>query len=311
VAGLFARRILQAVPAIVGVTLVVFLLLHASGDPAHFMLPPEARDADRQAFRRAYGLDKPLPVQYGVFLWKVARGDLGQSLAYKESAVKVLVSRIGPTLELALLSTALAVVIGIPTGLLAAFRQNSILDSLVMLGATFGQSVAGFWLGLMLIIVVSVQLDLLPASGHGGLAHLVLPVVTLSTWLTALLARLTRSSLLEVLRLDYVRTAYATGLEARVVMARHALRNSLIPIVTVLGISLSYQMGGTVVVEAIFARRGVGTLVLDSVLRRDYPVVLAAVLFVALVFVMVNFLVDVLYGVLDPRVRLKGIGDQG
>lgn len=310
-AALLLRRILQAAPALIGVTLVVFMLLHASGDPADVMLPLEATDGDRAAFRHAYGLDQPLLIQYGLFVWRAAHGDLGQSLAYRTSALNVVLRRVPATLELALLSAAVAIAVGVPSGILAAVRRNSVLDSLVMIGATFGQSVAGFWLGLMLIIVVSLQLGLLPASGRGGPAQLVLPVLTLSTWLMALMARLTRSAMLEVLRLDYIRTAYAKGLGAPVVLLRHALRNSLIPIVTVLGVSLSYQMGGTVVVEAVFAWPGMGTLVLDSVLRRDYPVVLAAVLFVAGAFVVVNFLVDILYGVLDPRIRLMGAGDRG
>ncbi|MBI4493131.1 MAG: ABC transporter permease [Chloroflexi bacterium] len=299
------RRLLQAVPALLGVTLVVFLLLHASGDPSSFMLPPEASESDRQAFRHAYGLDQPLHTQYGLFLWKAVQGDLGRSIAYGAPAADVLLKRVPATLELALASTALALLLGIPSGILAAFRQNSPFDYLVMLGATLGQSIAGFWLGLMLIMVVSVQLGLLPASGRGTLAQLVLPAITLSTWLMALMARMTRSAMLEVLRRDYIRTAYAKGLQTRVVLARHALKNALIPIITLLGVSFSYQMGGAVIVETVFSWPGVGTLVFDSVLRRDYPVVLATVLFVGLVFVLINLLVDLCYSVIDPRIRLE------
>lgn len=300
------RRLAQAVPALVGVTLVVFLLLHASGDPSYYLLPPDVTEADRRAFRQAYGLDQPLHVQYGLFLWNAARGDLGRSFAYRAPAVEVLLGRLPATLELALAATALALVVGIPCGVLAAFRQNSAFDYLVMVGATLGQSVATFWLGLMLVMFVSVQLGLLPASGRGSLAQMVLPTLSLSTWLMALLARMTRSAMLEVLRRDYIRTAYAKGLETRVVLARHALKNALIPIVTLLGVSFSYQMGGAVVVETVFNWPGVGTLMFDSVLRRDYPVVLTIVLFVGLVFVVVNLLVDLLYGAVDPRIRLGG-----
>jgi ABC-type dipeptide/oligopeptide/nickel transport system permease component len=290
-----------------GVTLVVFLLLNASGDPSHFMLPPEATEADRQAFRRAYGLDQPLWVQYGRFLWNAARGDLGRSFAYRAPAVEVLMERVPATLELALASTLLALLVGIPSGVIAAFRQNSAFDYLVMVSATLGQSIATFWLGLMLVMFVSVQFGLLPASGRGSWAQLILPAITLSTWLLALLARMTRSAMLEVLRRDYIRTAYAKGLEPRAVLVRHALKNALIPIITLLGVSFSYQMGGAVVVETVFNWPGVGTLMFDSVLRRDYPVVLATVLFVGLAFVAVNFLVDVLYGAIDPRIRLSGV----
>jgi peptide/nickel transport system permease protein len=298
------RRLLQAVPALLGVTLVVFLLLNASGDPTFYMLGPDASASDRQAFRAAHGLDQPLYAQYGVFLWNALHADLGRSLAYGAPAVDVLLGRVGATLELAVTATLLAVLLGIPAGMLAAFRQNSPLDYLVMLGATLGQSVASFWLGLMAIMFLSVQLGWLPASGRGTPAQLVLPALTLSTWLMALLARMTRSAMLEVLRRDYIRTAYAKGLQTRVVLVRHALKNALIPIITILGTSFSNQMGGAVIVETVFGWPGVGTLMFDSVIRRDYPVVLAITLFVGLVFVAINLLVDLCYGLIDPRIRL-------
>lgn len=307
-AAFLIRRLLQAVPALIGVTLLVFLMLRASGDPTYYMLPIDATEADREAFRHAQGLDRPLYVQYGVFLGKALQGDLGRSLAYGAPALDVLLRRLPATIELALAATALALVIGIPSGIIAAFRQNSPFDYLVMVGATFGQSIAGFWLGLMLIMIVSVQLGLLPASGRGTLPHLLLPAFTLSTWLTALMARMTRSAMLEVLRRDYIRTAYAKGLQTRVVLVRHALKNALIPIVTLLGVSFSNQLGGAVVVETVFSWPGVGTLMYDSVIRRDYPVVLATVLFVGLVFVIVNLLVDLCYGLIDPRIRLDSLG---
>jgi len=304
VARFLIGRVLQSVPALVGVTLVVFLLLHASGDPADLMLPPDATETDRQAFRRAHGLDRPLAVQYARLVWHAVRGDPGRSFTSGAPALDVLLRRVPATVELALASTALALLVGVPCGVIAAFRRNSIVDYLIMLGASLGQSVAGFWLGLVLIMLLSVQLGMLPVSGRGTLAQLVLPAVTLSTWLMALLARLTRSSMLEVLRSDYITTAYAKGLATRAVVLRHALKNALIPIVTVLGVSLSYQMGGAVVVETVFNWPGLGTLTFDSVLRRDYPVVLVTVLFVGLVFVAVNLLIDILYSLLDPRIRV-------
>lgn len=306
--GFLLNRLLQAIPALLGVTLVVFLLLHASGDPTNFMLPPEASDQDRAAYRAANGLDKPLPVQYLRFVSDVLQGNLGRSLAYKAPVSSVLKSRIPATLQLTLVATAMAVLIGIPVGVLAAVKRNSFVDSLVMMGATVGQSMAGFWLGLMLIMFLSVQLKLLPASGRGTWQQMVLPSITLCTWLLSLMARMTRSSVLEVLRLDYIRTAYAKGLSTQKVLLRHALRNAMTPVISVLGISLSYQMGGSVIVETVFSWPGIGTLVLDSVIRRDYPVVLATTLFVALVFLSVNFVVDLLYGVIDPRIRLRGVG---
>ncbi len=305
-ARLIAVRLLQAIPALLGVTLVVFLLLHVSGDPASILLPPEASEADRQAFRTAYGLDKPLAVQYGLFVANALRGDLGVSFSYHEPTVAVLLRRLPATIDLALAAVALALAVALPAGILAALRRNSLLDQVVMLGAALGQSIASFWLGLMLILVFAVQLGMLPASGQSGLASLVLPAVTLSTFLMALMARLVRSAMLEVLNREYVRTARAKGLRERTVVVRHALRNALIPVVTVLGVSLSNLMGGAVVTETVFAWPGVGTLMFDSVIRRDYPMVLTVVFFVGVVFVLVNLAVDLLYTAIDPRIRYGG-----
>jgi peptide/nickel transport system permease protein len=301
-------RLVQAVPALVGVTLVVFLLLHASGDPAQVLLPQGASPAELEAFRAAYGLDQPLPVQYGRFLLNAAHGDLGTSFAYHEPTLSVLLRRLPATVDLALAAVVLAAVVALPAGILAALHRNSPLDQAVMLASALGQSVASFWLGLMLILLFAVQWGLLPASGTGSPAHLVLPAFTLSTFLIALLARLVRSAMLEVLGRDYLRTARAKGLSERAVVLRHALRNALIPIVTVVGVSLSNLMGGAVITETVFAWPGIGTLMYDSVIRRDYPMVLTVVFFVAVVFVVVNLLVDLLYTVIDPRIRLGGEG---
>jgi peptide/nickel transport system permease protein len=234
------------------------------------------------------------------------RGDLGTSFSYHEPTVRVLMRRLPATIDLTLAAAALALVVALPAGILAALRRNSPLDQAVMLAAALGQSVASFWLGLMLILIFAVQLGVLPASGTGSPANLILPAVTLSTFLIALLSRLVRSAMLEVLNREYVRTARAKGLRERTVVVRHALRNALIPVVTVLGVSLSNLMGGAVVTETVFAWPGIGTLMYDSVIRRDYPMVLTIVFFVGAVFVVVNLAVDLLYTTIDPRIRLGG-----
>lgn len=301
---ILAVRLAQAVPALLGVTLVVFLLLHVSGDPSQLLLPPEASDADRAAFRAAYGLDRPLAVQYVLFLANAARGDLGTSFSYRESTLSVLARRLPATVDLALAALLLALVVSLPAGVLAALHRGSLLDQAVMLGAALGQSIATFWLGLMLILVFAVMLGVLPASGQGSPAHIILPAITLSTSLMALLARLVRSTMLEVLGNDFVRTARAKGLRERAVVLGHVLRNALIPVATVLGVALSNMLGGAVVTETVFAWPGIGTLMYDSVIRRDYPMVLTLVLFVGVAFVSINLLVDLLYSALDPRIRL-------
>ncbi|GAC1314215.1 MAG: ABC transporter permease [Chloroflexota bacterium] len=296
-------RVLQAVPAIIGVTIVVFVLLHVSGDPSYILLPPEATTEQRQAFRHAYGLDDPLPLQYATYMVHVVQGDLGTSFAYREPALQVVMRRFPNTLQLALLATAVAIVLAIPAGVLGALRRGTLLDRSLMTLVLFAQSVPTFWLGMLLILVVAVALHLLPASGQGSWANLVLPCITLSAWFMALLTRLTRSEMLEVLSQDYVRTARAKGVREWVVLMRHGLRNAAIPIVTVVGLQFGGLLGGAVMTETVFAWPGVGTLILDSILKKDYPVVLAGVLVVAGAFMIINLVLDLLYVYLDPRLQ--------
>jgi ABC-type dipeptide/oligopeptide/nickel transport system permease component len=296
-------RLVQTPLALVAVLLVVFLCLASTGDPVDMLAPPEATPADREQIRQAYGLDQPAIVQFGVFLTRAVRGDFGRSFFKGKPALDLVLERFPASLQLALASTVIALLVGVPLGIIAAVRRGTWLDQGAMALALLGQSVASFWLALMLILVFSVNLHWLPVSGYQGLQYLVLPSVALSVWLLALLARLTRSGMLEVLSEDYVRTARAKGLRNWVVLTRHALRNTLIPLVTMTGLSLGWQLGGALVIESVFAWPGLGLLLLESVLRRDYPVVLAGITLLATVFIVLNLVVDLLYVYVDPRIR--------
>ena len=283
------RRTFRAAAALLLVTAVVFTLLHLSGDPAYVLLAPEATPEQRAMFRARYGLDQPLPVQYVRYLAQVVQGDFGQSLSFQAPALGVALQRLPATLELTLAAMVLAVAVSIPAAVLAARWRGTLFDRLMMGITLVGQSVPTF--------------RLLPASGRGGWAHLVMPAVALALWLMALLARVTRSEVLEALEQDYVRTARAKGLTERAVAGRHALKNALLPIVTVLGLQFGGLLGGAVMTETVFAWPGVGTMILDAILKKDFPVVLAGVMVVAIGFIIVNLALDLLYAVLDPRIR--------
>jgi ABC-type dipeptide/oligopeptide/nickel transport system permease component len=298
-----AARVAQAVLALLGVTVVAFVLVSLSGDPAFILLTPEAGDAQRAAFRRMYGLDQPLPVQYARYLEHVVRGDFGRSFAFDRPALTVVLERIPATLELTCAAILLGVAIGIPAGVLAATRERTWVDRAVMAVVLVGQSIPTFWLGVLMIRIFAVNLHWLPVSGRGTWPQLVMPALALALWLVALLARITRSEMLESLAQDYVRTARAKGLSERGVTIRHALGNALLPIVTLIGLQIGTLLGGAVITETVFAWPGVGTLVFDAILRKDYPVVLAVVELVAAAFIVINMSLDLLYGYLDPRLR--------
>jgi peptide/nickel transport system permease protein len=304
VPGYVVGRVLQAAVALLGVTAVAFLLVSLSGDPAFILLSPEAGEEQRAAFRRLYGLDAPLPVQYVRYLTHVARGDFGTSFAFDRPAMAVVLERAPATLALTAAALCLGIAVGVPAGVLAAVRAGAVLDRTVMAFVLLGQSIPTFWLGLVMIRIFAVNFRLVPVSGYGTPLHLLMPAVVLGLYLAALLARVTRSEMLEAMVQDYVRTARAKGLPERAVTLAHALKNALLPIVTVIGLQLGALLGGAVITETVFAWPGVGTLVLDAILRKDYPVVLAVVEFVAAAFIVINMGLDVLYGVLDPRLRL-------
>jgi len=303
VPSLIARRLAQALVALVAVLLVVFVCLLATGDPVEMLVPPDATDADKAKIRRYYGLDRPVLYQFGAFAWRAAQGDFGRSFFSDRPALSLVFERLPASLELAVASTLIAIVVGVPLGIVAAVKRATIVDQLVIGVALLGQSVASFWLALMLILWFGVGLQWLPVSGRLGWSSVILPSVALSVWLLALLARLTRSEMLEVLGQDFIRTARAKGLGTTALLARHALRNALIPLVTVTGVSLGWQLGGAVVIEAVFAWPGLGTILLEAVLRRDYPVVLAGVAVLSTAFIVINTAVDVLYVYIDPRIR--------
>ena len=296
-------RVLQAAVALLGVTCVAFLLVSLSGDPAFILLTPEAGEEQRAAFRKLYGLDQPLPAQYARYVSHVARGDFGSSFAFNRPAIRVVFERLPATLLLTATAVVLGVIVGMPAGIAAAYKASGPLDRVVMALVLLGQSVPTFWLGLLMIRIFAVNLRWVPVSGHGTALHLVMPAVALGLYLAALLGRLTRSEMLEALAQDYVRTARAKGLSERVVTVAHGLKNALLPIVTLIGLQLGALLGGAVVTETVFAWPGVGSLVLDAILRKDYPVVLAAVEFVAVGFIVINMALDLLYGYLDPRLR--------
>lgn len=286
--------------------MVVFAIVRVvPGDPVRLMLPIDATQEDVELFRERMGFNEPLHRQYLIYMKGILSGDLGTSLRYRRPVLELVLERLPATFELAMAGTLLAVVIAVPAGVIAAWRQGSFFDSFFMFITMVGQSVPIFWLGIMFILVFSVGLGVLPTSGRGTVAQLIMPSVTLATFFMALLARLTRSSVLEVLGQDYVQTARAKGLREQIVLYRHVLKNALIPIVTVLGLQVGTLLGGSVITETVFAWPGIGTLAVGAIYNRDYPLVQGTVLISAFVFVGINILVDFVYLYLDPRIRYE------
>ena len=298
------RRLVLAVPTLVGVTLVVFALIRlVPGDPARLVLGLQASEEEVQRLRVQLGLDQPLPVQYARFLARLLQGDLGRSVVTGEPVLREIGARLPATVQLAVTSTVVATLAGVAAGVVSATRQYSWWDYAVMTVALFGISLPVFWLGLMLMLLFSVHLRWLPAGGYGTPAHLVLPTVTLAAFSVAIIARMTRSSLLEVLHQDYVRTAWAKGLSSRAVVLRHALKNALIPVVTVIGLQFGGLLGGAILTETVFAWPGMGRLLVGAIVARDYPAVQGTILVFAALFTLVNLAVDVLYAYVDPRIH--------
>lgn len=305
--GLYIRRrLLQSILVVWGVSVLVFFLLRlAPGDPVSLLLAESASPEQMDAVREKWGLNEPIPVQYMVFLSRALRGDLGDSLFFQQPALEVLLERMPATLQLSAVALLFSLSVAIPIGIMSALKRDSFWDYLGTSLAMLGQAVPPYWLGIMLILVFSVGLGWFPTSGRGTIWHLVLPAVTLGSVLMALVTRLVRSGMLDVLGEDYIRTARAKGLKERRVIVRHALRNILIPLVTVVGLQLGALFGGAVITESIFAWPGVGRLALQAINARDYPLVQAAVLFISVVYVFLNLLVDIIYVYLDPRIRYE------
>jgi ABC-type dipeptide/oligopeptide/nickel transport system permease component len=299
------RRLAQSLIVLLGISAVVFIILHLTGDPTVLMLPPDATAEEIARFRRAMGFDDPLYLQYWRFLKGAVHGDFGNSLRHEEPALALVWQRMPATLELTTVALGIALVLAIPAGIISAVFRNTALDYVSTVLALVGQAMPTFWLGIMLILIFSVGLHLLPSSGRGSAAHLVLPALTLGLFTTARIMRLTRSGMLEVLGQDYVRTARAKGVGERRVVWKHALKNAGIPVVTIIGLELGTLLGGAVITETIFAWPGVGRLSVQAIYNRDYPVVQAAVFLLASIFVLVNLVVDVIYTYLDPRIRIR------
>jgi len=280
-------------------------MLNASGDPATMLLPDTATPQHVAQVRQTLGLDEPVLTRYFTFLWNAVRGDLGDSFLYRRPASQIVLAAVPATLELARVGMLVAILISVPLGVIAARNQGSGVDKAVLGVALLGQSVPVFWLGMVGIMLFSVALGWLPTGGRGTILHYVLPGFTLGWFANGLMARLVRSSMLEVLSQDYVRTARSKGLADWGIVAKHAFRNAAIPVVTVAGLQFAAMMGGTVVTEIVFSWPGVGRLTLDAIAQRDYPVAMAAILFIAFMFIIVNFIVDMTYTLIDPRVRLE------
>lgn len=310
--GYILRRLLASVPVVLLVGIITFSLLHiAPGDPAVLMAGDEATPEDVEKMRQALGFDKPFMVQFGLWIGRLLRGDLGMSIFSKHSIISLMAPRLQPTLSLAILAISLAILIGVPVGVLAAWKAGSAMDRVVMVFAVMGFSVPVFWLAFLFIWGFAVSIRAFPAVGFVPISDgiipylrsLTLPALANAIPFSALVARMTRSTMLEVLNEDYVRTARAKGLSEFVVNTRHALRNASIPIVTVIGLVFAALVGGAVVTETVFAIPGLGRLLVDGVVRRDYPIVQAMLMIVAIAYVFVNLMVDILYAYLDPRIR--------
>jgi peptide/nickel transport system permease protein len=300
------RRLIFSVFVLWGALTVVFLAVRAvPGDPAQMMAGTDATAEEVHALREKLGLNRSLIVQYVAYLGQTIQLDLGESLRLSQPVVTLVAERLPTTGKLALTAIIIAVLISFPLGIAAALRPGGLLDGIVSVVSLLGQSVPGFWLGIMFILIFARQLRLLPSAGDETWAHLVLPSVTVALPLVGVLTRLVRSGLLDVLDEDYIRTARAKGLPPQVVMWRHAVRNMLIPVITVVGLQVGHLLGGAVITETVFAWPGVGLLLVDAITNRDYPLVQAAILFITAIFVTINFLVDLSYGALDPRIRLQ------
>lgn len=300
-----ARRLSHLVFTIFVVSLIVFFLVRLKGDPISVLVPPTFTQEQIDAVRRAWGLDRPLIEQYAVFARRAITGDFGRSLITGTPATELVLERLANTLRLAGLAALIGLAVAVPAGVLAAVRRNTPWDFTMTALATLGTAMPNFWLGLILIMIFSVNLRILPAFGAEHPLAILMPAFTLGTGLAAQIARLSRSSMLEVLGQDYIRTARSKGLSDRVIIWRHAFRNSLIPIVTAFGLQLGWLLGGSVVVEAVFAWPGLGRLIIEAINVRDITVVQAGVLWFALTFVLINLIVDLTYSLIDPRIDLR------
>jgi peptide/nickel transport system permease protein len=302
----FVRRLAILIPTVLGAVTLVFFFLHMiPGDPVEVMLGETAQQADKEQLREELGLNLPVHMQYGRFITGVFQGDLGDSYFYRRPVTQVIAERAPATVELALAAFLVAGLIAIPLGIVAALREGTTVDNASVLFSLLGISMPNFWLGPLLIILFSIKLGWFPVSGRGGFGSLVLPAITLGTALAAILSRMTRASLLERLGEDYLTVARAKGLPEWKVILKHALRNALIPVITVMGLQFGALLSGAIITENVFSWPGIGTLLINAIEARDYPLVQGCILFITLSYVLVNLLTDLLYGCVDPRIRLR------
>ena len=298
------KRLLSAFPVLFGISLLLFFMLRMlPGDPAQVLAGQMASPEDITLIRHQLGLDRPIFVQYGIFLSRLARLDLGRSARTQSPVIKEVWARLPNTMVLAVAAITLACLFGIPAGIISASRPYTWIDYLFTSMALFGISMPVFWLGLMLVVIFSVVLHWLPAGGTGSWKHIILPSFTLAAFVVAFITRMTRASMMEALSQDYTTTARSKGLKERVVIVKHALKNALIPIITVVGLQFGLLLGGAVLTETVFAWPGVGRLIVDSILARDYPVIQGTILIFGLLYILVNLVVDIIYAFIDPRIR--------
>ena len=298
------RQVVQLAVVIVGISMLAFAILHVIGDPVTLLLPQNAGKEEYERYSKLLGLDKPIYVQYWKFASRAVQGDFGKSWYADTPAFKLVLERMPPTLYLTTAGLVTALLIALPLGILAALKQHSFVDSLCTMAAVAGQAMPIFWLGIMLIIIFAVQLRLLPASGYGTWQHFLMPAFTLGAFLAPITMRLVRSGVIEIMNMEYIKTARAKGLAERLVVIKHAFRNACIPVITVLGLQFGQLLGGAVITETVFAWPGVATLTVDAIRNQDFPVVQCAVVLLALIIVAVNFLVDMIVGLIDPRIRV-------
>lgn len=300
------RRLLITLPVLFGVITLTFSLIHfVPGDPVDLMLGDQASNFDRSALRKELGLDKPLIEQYTTYLKDLVQLDFGRSLHSKQPVLGTILERLPATAELTFAAMLVSILIGIPLGVIAALKQYSWLDNSILASGLVGLSMPSFWLGPMMILAFSIHLDWLPVSERGGIEHLILPSISLASGLTAILMRMTRASMLEVIREDYVTVARAKGVHPVKIYFKHALRNALMPIITIVGLQVGALLTGTVIVETIFDWPGIGTLFFNAIQKRDYTLVQGCVLFISLTYVFVNLATDIFYAVANPKVRLS------
>lgn len=301
--ALLISRLLYAVAVVFGVSVAVFFLIRIGGDPSALFLPPEASLEEIANFRHLMGFDRPLPIQYFEFISRAVQGDFGMSLRYEQPAMQLVLDRLPATLELSGVALAMAILVAVPLAILAATFRGSAMDRTSLLVSLIGQSFPAFWLAIMLILIFSETFQFLPPSGRGSWQHLIMPAIVLATYSTAIITRLLRSSMIEVLQSDYIRTARGKGVSERKIVLKHALRNAAIPTLTVIGLQVGALLGGAVITEEIFAYPGIGRLAIQAIANRDFTVVQAFVLLMAVIIVGINLLVDLSYGLLDPRLR--------